>query len=212
MKTCPIASAAKYIEQTWKSIDRLADGVDTALNEKSINCKFRSSLDHPDDYSGIRVGYQYALTGVYPRQRKNNPAQLLLYFDLWREQSDAAGTLDQALLCVAYAQSFTVGWELKSLFLNTNGDYLDSDSNEYIRSAKGSRDKLLYWNEGNTPSDWRREAWMFFIDLQKITSLENMEKQIVDPIKALLIPEISQEFQETFSNADAIVSRVKHGS
>lgn len=184
MIECSIFLAARHTENAWQEADRLADLVVERLTSSRITMKYRGDESHPDDHAGHRTLYRYSIEGLSRRAR--HPAELCLYLDLARagEKTDWPWG-ERAILLVAFGPDSDDGWNVEHLAFGTDGRISREEHRRYFSPSPCGR--LLEWEaQANAEMGWAQRPWAFGVELKYLSGPEQVEKQVIQPLLALL--------------------------
>lgn len=196
MTTCPIFRIYSGAEAVTDEIKRLVAEIPQAFAQHGLTLS-----DSEKSYSKVagqsyvtQQAHSFKVTGRISRQRI--PRQLIFVFDLWRRASAGSWShSEDALLTVGYEPKADNGWSLSQLVVGGDGRLSDPYASEMcVLHADG---RLLEWEAG--AKTWHERAWLFSIPLMKINGPDAFQREIVEPVIALLMKEAEPEeaIQET---------------
>ncbi|RKK04683.1 hypothetical protein EBE87_23085 [Pseudoroseomonas wenyumeiae] len=200
MANCPIFHIYSGAEAVADEIKRLVAEIPQAFAQYDLKLFDRSYEKATAQTYVTQEAYSFKVTGPISRQR--NPRQLIFAFDLWRPAgAESWPHAQDALLTVAYEPRASQPWELSHMVVGKDGRLTDPDALENCVSFADGR--LLEWVNG--PKIWHERAWLFSVPLMRINGPDAFQKEIVEPIIALLMK--GAEPSDAFEGTQAVQFR-----
>ncbi|TFF27383.1 hypothetical protein E3C22_02690 [Jiella endophytica] len=195
MTSDPIFNAFATAEIVWAEIDRLVAALPSGFSpDLTLGASTEENLG--DDWAYSRTGYHFKIHKLVGRQRL--PSQLLFVFDLARPEIPSSWAhARRAFLTCAYAPKFDTGWEVDEVAIGMDGRPISEESRGCTRHADG---RLLEWENADKP--WLNRTWFFTVPLMAIDGHDALRKEVVDPIKNLLLH--NQSPDDVLSGGSAI--------
>ncbi|UVI38804.1 hypothetical protein [Qipengyuania spongiae] len=196
MTADPIFNAVASTEIIWAEIYRLVATLPDAFSPDLVLCDWtEEGLE--DDWAGRRTGFHFEVTKAVKGQRL--PSQLLFVFDLARPESPTSWPqARKAILTCAYEPKFGDRWGVDQVVIGMDGQLISKDSRDNCTQLANGR--LIVWDQNELP--WHQQAWFFSVLLRDIQNREALLKEVVSPIKGLLLSDLPVE--SVFDQTSAI--------
>lgn len=176
----PIFNAFATAEIVLAEISRLVIALPGGFSP-DLTLEYWKVAHSDGDGPNSRTSYHFKVSKVIKRQR--SPRQLLFVFDLARPEIPSSWVhARRAFLTCAYAPNFDYGWEVEHVVIGMDGRPISEESRDCTSHADG---RLLEWENSDQP--WPQRSWFFSVPLMAIDGHDALRKEVVDPIKNLLL-------------------------
>jgi hypothetical protein len=169
-------------EAVWEEISRLTEEIPQAFSQYGLTLTGGKESRLKEGWSSSRTAYSYEVTSRISRQR--TPRQLIFLFDLWRPPAHTQWEhAEEALLTVAYTPSARAPWGIGDIVVGGDGRLAEEYSRQKLLPYADSR--LLDWVDDS--GTWYERSWLFSVPLMKIDSPAAFQKEITEPVIAILL-------------------------